>query len=86
MIEIYSKESCIFCERAKVLLRDRQVPFIEHKLNVDFTKEVLMERYSNAKTFPVIVVDGFHIGGYDQLLVRLNEEIQNTKKLLNEGV
>jgi glutaredoxin len=86
MIEIYSKENCIFCERAKVLLRDRQVPFIEHKLNVDFTKEVLMERYSNATTFPVIVVDGFHIGGYDQLLVRLNEEIQNTKKLLNEGV
>jgi len=86
MIEIYSKQNCIFCERAKVLLRDRQVPFIEHKLNVDFTKEVLMERYSNATTFPVIVVDGFHIGGYDQLLVRLNEEIQNTKKLLNEGV
>jgi glutaredoxin len=86
MIEIYSKENCIFCDRAKALLRDRQVPFIEHKLNVDFTKEVLMERYSNARTFPVVVVDGFHIGGYDQLLVRLNEEIQNTKKLLNEGV
>jgi glutaredoxin len=85
MIEVYSKPNCVFCEKAKLLLRDRQIPFIEHKLDVDFTREHLLEMYADAKSFPVIIVDGFYIGGFDQLKVQLNEEIKNTQKLLNEG-
>ena len=85
MIEIYTKENCTFCTQAKNLLRDRQIPFFEHKLDVDFTKEILLEKFANARTFPVIVIDGFHIGGYSELVVQLNEEVKNTQKLLNEG-
>lgn len=85
MIEIYTKENCIYCERAKSLMRDRQIPFVEQKLDVDFTREYLLERYSEARSFPVVVIDGFYIGGYENLVVQLNEEIKNTQKLLNEG-
>jgi len=85
MIEIYSKENCVYCDRAKNLMRDLQIPFVEHKLNVDFTREFLLEKYSEAKSFPVIVIDGFFIGGYTQLAEQLNEQANSTKKLLNEG-
>jgi len=85
MIEVYSKENCIYCDRAKSLLRDRQIPFVEYKLDVDFTREILLEKYAEAKSFPVVVVDGFYIGGFSQLQVQLNEEMKNTQKLLNEG-
>jgi glutaredoxin len=85
MIEIYSRENCSYCDRAKALMRDRQIPFVEYKLDVDFTREHLLEMYSEAKTFPVIIVDGFFIGGYTELVVQLNEEVKNTQKLLNEG-
>lgn len=86
MIEIYSKPDCVFCDRAKSFLRDRQVPFIEHTLDVDFTREHLLEMYAEARSFPVIVIDGFYIGGFENLKAQLNEEIKNTQKLLNEGV
>jgi glutaredoxin len=85
MIEIYSKENCVFCDKAKNLLRDRQIPFVEHKLDVDFSRDFLLERYAEARSFPVVVVDGFYIGGYENLVIQLNEEIKNTQKLLNEG-
>jgi len=86
MIEIYSKDNCVFCERTKTMLRNRQIPFVEYKLDVDFTREILLEKYCEARSFPVIVVDGFYIGGYDQLQHQLNEEVKNTQKLLNEGL
>jgi glutaredoxin-related protein len=86
MIEIYSKPNCVFCERAKSFLRDKQIPFVEYTLDVDFTKEFLLERYTEARSFPVIVIDGFYIGGFDNLRIQINEEIKNTQKLLNEEV
>ena len=85
MIEIYSKPNCVFCERAKTVLMQRQIPFVEYKLDIDFTREILLEKFSEARSFPVIVVDGFYIGGYDQLQQKLNEETKDTRKLLNEG-
>ena len=85
MIEVYSKPNCIFCDKTKNLLRDHQIPFVEYKLNEDFTREILTEKYSEARSFPVVVIDGFFIGGYTELQIRLNEELKNTQKLLNEG-
>ena len=85
MIEIYTKSDCPYCTKAKQLLRDRQIPFTEQKLNEDFTREILLEKFPDAKSFPVVVIDGFRIGGYSELNQKLNEETQNTQKLLTEG-
>ena len=85
MIEIYTKADCPYCTKAKQLLRDRQIPFTEQKLNEDFTREILLEKFPDAKSFPVVVIDGFRIGGYTELNQKLNEETQNTQKLLTEG-
>jgi len=84
-IEIYTKPDCPYCTNAKQLLRDRQIPFTEQKLNEDFTREILLERFPDAKTFPVVIIDGYRIGGYTELKKQLNEETISTAKLLNEG-
>ena len=83
-VVVWSKPDCPFCSKAKSALMQAQIPFQEMMLNVDFTREQLLEAFPNAKSFPVVVIDGFHIGGYTQLQQKLNEEINNTTKLLNE--
>ena len=84
-VEVWTKPDCPYCVKAKQLLSIKNIPFTEFKLNEDFTRETLLDKFPNAKTYPVIVIDGFHIGGYSQLDERLNEEFSDTRKLLNEG-
>lgn len=84
-VEIYSKDNCPYCNRAKQLLNTMNIPFNEQKLDRDFTREILLERFPNAKTYPVVVVDGFHIGGYTQLSEMVNSKTQSTAVLLNEA-
>jgi len=84
-IELYSKTNCSHCDQAKQLLRTHGKDYIEYKLDEDFTREILLSKFPEAKTFPVVVVDGFHIGGYQQLLQQLNEETSDTRKVLLEG-
>jgi len=83
-VVIWSKPNCPYCTSAKVILEDFKIPYIEKMLDRDFTREHLVETYPTAKTFPVVVVDGFYIGGYNQLSQKLNEEINTTQRLLNE--
>lgn len=85
MIEIYTKQDCPYCTHAKRLLRDRQIPFVEYKLNEDFTKDVLNEKFPEAKTFPVVVVDGFRIGGFIELKEKVAADASITQRLLTEG-
>jgi glutaredoxin len=67
-----------------MVLRTNNINFEEKVLNRDFTKEILLETYPKAKSFPVVVVDGFYIGGYTQLTEKLNERNNDTTQLLNE--
>jgi glutaredoxin 3 len=82
-IEIYSKDNCSQCDQAKNLLKNKGKDFVEYKLDRDFTREILLDKFPEAKTFPVIVIDGFNIGGINQLNEHLN--IEDNRLLLNEG-
>jgi glutaredoxin len=84
-IEVYSKDGCPNCVKAKQLLNTHNKDFFEYKLNEDFTREILLSKFPEAKTFPVIVVDGMNIGGYDQLFQYITEERLDNRKLLNEN-
>lgn len=83
-VEIYTRTGCGFCDKAKELLRNTGIPYLEQKLDVDFTRNQLVEKYSSAKTYPVIVVDGFYIGGYTELALLVEERVRNSMKLLIE--
>ena len=64
-VEIYSKESCPFCVKAKALAERENLDFDYYMLNEDFTREELFEKFPTARTFPQITVDDKSIGGYD---------------------
>ena len=63
--EIFSKNNCIFCDKAKIRL-NKYKPTI-HMLDQDYTKEDFFKKFPNAKTFPQIIINDEHIGGYYEL-------------------
>jgi glutaredoxin len=87
-VEIYTKPDCVYCTKLKNLLSSRNTNYVEYKLNEDFTTTQLKEKFPHAKTFPVVIVDGFMIGGFTEYsnMVKLNEQRNSSQKLLNESI
>ena len=83
-VEIYTREGCDYCDMAKGLLKTKNIGYVEQRLDVDFTRSGLIEKFAAAKTYPVIVVDGFYIGGYTQLKALLEQRDGDQGKLLTE--
>ena len=63
--EIYSKNNCVFCDKAKMRL-SKYNPTI-FMLDKDFTREEFFQKFPNAKTFPQIIINNIHIGTYNDL-------------------
>ena len=82
MIEVYSKTDCIYCNMAKDLLALCNITYTEQTLGVDFTVNTLKTKFPDAKSFPIIVIDGFYIGGYNQLREHLESNTDHRKVLL----
>jgi glutaredoxin 3 len=83
-IEIYSKNNCTFCDQAKQILRMHGKDFVEYKLDEDFTREIILSKFPEAKSYPIVVLDGFNIGGFEQLKRHLTEETSDNRKILLE--
>lgn len=67
MIEIYGKDNCAFCDRAKQVCETKGLEYVYHKLGEAFTRDELIEMFPNARTFPQVKIDGIAIGGYKEL-------------------
>jgi glutaredoxin len=66
--EIWTKENCPYCVRAKALFNQKGVEYEEKIIGRDTTREQLLERVPHAKTVPQIWLDGEYIGGYTELV------------------
>ncbi len=66
-IEIYSKDWCPFCSKAKSLLQSKQLEYVEVDITSDLQREQEMITRSGRRTVPQIFIDGESIGGYDDL-------------------
>jgi glutaredoxin 3 len=68
-IEMYSTAVCPYCVRAEQLLQRKGISEIEKiRVDLDPTKRQEMEaRVPGARTVPQIFIDGFHVGGCDDL-------------------
>jgi glutaredoxin len=64
---VYSKDNCIYCDKAKNLLKAKAVDHIEYKLDKDFDRDTILEMFPDARTFPIITLDKKFIGGYNEL-------------------
>lgn len=67
-VEIYTKVTCGFCMRAKMLLEHKNVNFTEIKIDNDASlREAMIKRSGGAYTVPQIFINDQHIGGCDDL-------------------
>jgi len=64
-VEIYSKTNCVFCDKAKIKLQKHN-PKI-HMLDKNFTKDDFFKKFPTARTFPQIIINKEHVGGYAEL-------------------
>ena len=67
MITVYSKDSCAKCGQAIMLLKMKGVEHEVLKLGVDYDYAKAVELSNGQKEFPLIYVEGKHIGGLEQL-------------------
>ena len=73
MIEIWSKPQCVFCDKAVQLCQIKELEFKKYMIDVDYSREDLMDKFPNARTFPQITMDNVYIGGYTELEAHLNK-------------
>ena len=67
-VTVYSKPACQFCDKAKALLTQLKIEYTEKVVTKDLSLEELFEEIGKqVRTIPQIVIDGKHIGGYNEL-------------------
>ena len=78
-IILYSKDNCVYCVKAKSLLNNLGLTYIEKKFKDFKNIEALFEDAGKqVRSMPQIKVNGNLIGGYNQLIEYLMD-----KKLVN---
>lgn len=71
---IYTKDNCIWCDRAKFLLDSKKISYNEIDLSDDSERLKFYEKIGdNVKTVPQVFIDDKRIGGFQDLRVFLNE-------------
>lgn len=66
-IEIYSKDWCPYCSKAKSLLKSKQLAYQEIDITSDLVQEDVMIRRANRRSVPQIFINDQSVGGYDDL-------------------
>ena len=72
-VEIYTKNQCIWCDRAKDLLNSHSIDFIEFDLSNDAERvKFYKDIGDNVKTVPQVFINDTRVGGYQDLKAWLN--------------
>jgi glutaredoxin 3 len=73
-IEIYTRNLCSYCDRAKDIFKSKNLSFIEYNVyeNPHYLKKML-ERSKGQKLMPQIFINDRHIGGFDHLIKLINK-------------
>ncbi len=66
-VEVYSKEWCPYCAKAKSLLKSKEINYQEIDVTNDAEREEEMIQRSQRRTVPQIFIDEESVGGYDDL-------------------
>ena len=78
-IEIYTRDACIFCERAKDFFKSKNLSYFEYNIwkNSNYLDE-LLKRSNGKMTMPQIFINNKHIGGFDDLKILIEKGIFET--------
>ena len=66
-IEVYSKDWCPYCKKAKAFLKSKGLDYQEIDINEGDNYEVMQDRTGN-KTVPQIIINDQSLGGYDDII------------------
>lgn len=67
-VTIYTKFGCGYCFRAKRLLEDKGIEFVEHDVTMGGAPRAeMLARAPMARTVPQIFIGEIHVGGSDEL-------------------
>jgi len=78
-IIIYSKNNCVYCVKAKALLKGLGFAFTEKKMEEFESVDAMLEDIGKkVRAMPQIKINGKLVGGWNQLIEFLNE-----RKLVN---
>ena len=66
-IEIYTKQLCPYCVRAKALLQKKGAAYVEIDVEGNDDLRVWLAEASGQKTVPQIFVDGRPLGGFSDI-------------------
>jgi glutaredoxin 3 len=72
-VEIYTKNWCVYCYRAKAMLEAQGIEYVEYDVTRDPDSEAEMWERSGARTVPQIFIDGMAMGGSDDLSALIRE-------------
>lgn len=67
-VEIFTKFACPFCYRAKALLDSKGVAYKELDASGGPVRDDMLARSNGRTTVPQIFINGYHIGGCDDLV------------------
>jgi glutaredoxin 3 len=68
-VEIYTRDFCPYCSRAKALLDAKGVAYSDYDVGMGGPKKVeMIDRAGGRSTVPQIFIDGRHIGGCDDMM------------------
>lgn len=68
-VEIYTKQYCPYCSRAKALLSQKGVDFEEYDISMGGPKRAeMLDRAKGGSTVPQIFVNDQHLGGCDDIV------------------
>lgn len=84
-INLYCRPNCLPCLNAVTYLTSKSIQFEKQMLDQDFDIIWMGENFPEAKTFPIVEIDGRYIGGYTDL-VALFELTDKVEEILNNGV
>ena len=76
-ITVYSKNNCVYCNKAKTLLKNLGLEYEEKSLEKDFDSDpskLIEDIGKNMRQMPHIKIDGELVGGYNQLVEYYNEK------------
>ena len=76
-ITIYSKNNCVYCTKAKNLVKNLGLDYTEKSLEKDFGSDpskMLEDIGKNVRAMPQIKIDDELVGGYNQLIEHYNKE------------
>ncbi len=68
-IVIYSKNNCVYCNKAKSLVKNLRLDYTEKKMeDFESVDEMLKDIGKKVRTMPQIKIDDKLVGGYNQLV------------------